>query len=124
MENHTAVVFQLSFSSMAAALLPAEDSLNQMLCAPPLRARRAEQPKWRERASVSVAPVGPGDLNAPGCPASAAVLLELLCATHITHLLLEKWTGNPSLTALYRNVATAKGFTSSVLTERFMYMKK
>lgn len=42
-----------------------------------------------------------------------------MCNPHHTPV-----TGDPSLTALYRNVATAKGFTSTVLTEMFMYMEE
>lgn len=54
------------------------------------------------------------------------MLVELLPATHITHthLFLEKWTEDPSLTALHRNVAIAKRFTSGGLTESFLYMEE
>lgn len=112
MENNS-----ISFSSMAAALLPAEDSLNQMLCAPPLRAHIEQNDPSGESENAFrwhlPAPVIKIHLDVQ---LRATVLAKLLSATHIAHVLLEKRTGDPSLTAFYRNVARAKGFNSSVST--------
>lgn len=68
MENNTAVVFQLFFYGCSAAVCRGQFE-SDTVCASLESARRAERPKWRQRARVSLVPAGPGELNAPGCPA-------------------------------------------------------